>query len=306
MEIYHPKEEELIREMKRVRRVDRRKRVLIGLAILLILSIAAGIFVFHRYFQLVITHGAAMADTLPDGTVVLIRAPEPGTTYAAGDIILYEKRLAEPMEITAANAKGKIRHYCQFILYRDVGTTRQYFSTEEGTASWQESADKADVFDSDEQGILRFETEDLPDGDYFFKEIKASYGRDVLADPIPFTVKNPVQLQMKRVIGVPGSSVVLGATETRVNGQQISTAYTSGRTADASVAGRRVLVAKDTYFVQGDQLSLSVDSRDANYGVVSDEDIIGKAEFALWPVRCFGSLTGTQVTASGGGQGEAE
>ena len=42
MEIYHPRDEELLREMRRVRRSDRRKRLSIGLSILLILSIAAG------------------------------------------------------------------------------------------------------------------------------------------------------------------------------------------------------------------------------------------------------------------------
>ena len=41
MEIYHPRDEELLREMRRVRRSDRRKRLSIGLSILLILSIAA-------------------------------------------------------------------------------------------------------------------------------------------------------------------------------------------------------------------------------------------------------------------------
>ena len=67
--------------------------------------------------------------------------------------------------------------------------------------------------------------------------------------------------------------------------------------------GRRVLVAKDKYFVQGDQLSLSVDSRDAEYGSVSADEILGRAEFALWPLNSFGDLTGRQTTLA---EGEAE
>ena len=303
MEIYHPRDEELLREMKRVRRSDRRKRVIRGLAITLILSIAAGLFVFSRYFQLAVTHGVSMGGTLPEGSLVLIRKPEADTTYIAGDIILYEKRIASPVEITILSPKGKIRDICQYVLYRDIGTTRQYYSTADGGVTWTTSEDKADILESNSEGTVRMETENLPNGEYHLKEVKASWGQDVLKDPIPFMVNNPVKTQIKRILAAPGESVTLGTgTETRVNGRVINTEYTSGRTDDASVDGRRVLVAKDRYFVQGDQLSLSVDSRDADYGNVSGEEIIGRAEFALWPLRCFGNLTGTQTTVHEGGQ----
>ena len=56
--------------------------------------------------------------------------------------------------------------------------------------------------------------------------------------------------------------------------------------------------------VQGDQLSLSVDSRDTDYSTVTEEEILGRAEFALWPLRCFGNLTG-QITAVTGSETEA-
>ena len=46
MEIYHPQDEELIREMRRVRRSGKRKRILWGLLIGLVLSAAFGWFVF--------------------------------------------------------------------------------------------------------------------------------------------------------------------------------------------------------------------------------------------------------------------
>ena len=64
MEIYHPRDEELLREMKRVRRSDRQRRLFRGLAILLVLSFAVGLFVFHRYYQLAVTHGTAMGDKI--------------------------------------------------------------------------------------------------------------------------------------------------------------------------------------------------------------------------------------------------
>ena len=89
MEIYHPRDEELLREMKRVRRSDRRRRLCRGLIILLTLSIAVGLFVFLRYYQLAVAHGTGMGDTLPEGSLLLIRKPEAGQTYQAGDVILY-------------------------------------------------------------------------------------------------------------------------------------------------------------------------------------------------------------------------
>ena len=116
MEIYHPRDEELLREMKRVRRSDRRRRLCRGLIILLTLSIAVGLFVFLRYYQLAVAHGTGMGDTLPEGSLLLVRKPEAGQVYSAGDIILYEKRLARPVELTILSPKGKTRRYCRYVL----------------------------------------------------------------------------------------------------------------------------------------------------------------------------------------------
>ena len=52
-------------------------------------------------------------------------------------------------------------------------------------------------------------------------------------------------------------------------------------------------------FVLGDQLSLSTDSRNTDFGNIAQEEVIGRAEYALWPIRCFGNLTCQTVTAGG-------
>ena len=305
MEIYHPRDEELLREMKRVRRSDRRKRLCRGLLILLTLSIAAGLFVFHRYYFLAVAHGTAMGDTLPEGSLVLIRRPEAGKTYTDGDILLYEKRLTKPVELTILNTKGKTRQYCKYVLYRDVGMTRQYYSTSEDGVSWLPSTNGADQFESNGEGAVTVSTENLQNGEYWLMEVWASYGQPLLKEPIPIAVSNPVQTQMKRVLAAPRERVVLSPyAETRVNGWEINRDYTSGRTEDAAPEGRRLIMAHDRYFVQGDQLSLSVDSRDSEYSTVSDDEILGRAEYALWPLRCFGDLTG-QVTTVAGSETEA-
>ena len=54
------------------------------------------------------------------------------------------------------------------------------------------------------------------------------------------------------------------------------------------------------------QLSLSKDSRETDFGSITQDEVLGRAEFALWPIRCFGNLTGTVVTDDAVGQGGAE
>lgn len=306
MEIYHPRDEELLREMRRVRRSAKTKRLLWGLLISLALAVAAGIFVFNRYYQFAVMRGPAMADTLPSGSLVLVRRAEEGRKYTAGDILLYEKRTSSIIEMTILSPKGKTRDYCEYRLFRDMGTTRQYLLREDGEVSWVKDISKGELFTTSPEGVLELDTEGLPNGEYFLRETRASYGQDVLAEPIPVMVNNPVQTQLKRVLAAPGDRVVLSPyAETRVNGQEISRLKTSGRTADASVDARRVIVGNNDYFVQGDQLSLSVDSRSRDFDTVSRNEVLGQAEFVIWPIRAFGSLVEAPA-AQAGGQEEAE
>ena len=44
------------------------------------------------------------------------------------------------------------------------------------------------------------------------------------------------------------------------------------------------------YFVMGDHRSTSSDSRNTAVGCVSDEQIVGKIIFRVWPFSCFGKI----------------
>lgn len=308
MEIYHPRDDELLREMRRVRRSAKRKRLIWGLVIWLILTVAAGIYLLNTRYRLAVIKGPAMGDTLPEGTLVLVHKPEKGKSYKAGDIILYEKTMYAPVQITILSPKGKIRDYCQYRLYRDLGTTRQYMTRQDGRVTWVAELSNADIFESDPSGVLELDTKGLPNGEYWLKETRASWGQDVLEEPIQVTVNNPVRTQIKRVLAASGDRLMLSPfEETRVNSQPIDHSRTYGRTADAVTETRRInRVSVGQYYVQGDHLSLSTDSRDPEFDVVEEDEVLGRAEFALWPLRSFGSLTGQSVTVSGGGQGGAE
>ena len=188
MEIYHPEEKEILREMKRVRRVAREKRLGWGLLISAVLAALIGFLVFNRFYMLTTVHGPGMENTIQGGSLVVCRR-----TYGArperGDMILYNR-----------------------------------------------------------------------DGDY----------------------------QIKRAIAAGGDSVVVSATgEIRVNGTLLREDYTTGNAMDTGILARRAEVDQNQVFVVGDNRSLSVDSRSTDYGLIEQEDVLGKAVAVIWPLYRF-------------------
>ena len=191
MEIYHPKDDELLREMKRVRRAMKRRRLAAGMLVFLVLGCVFGWFVFNRRCTLAVFRGPAMGDTLADGSLVLVQRCS-GETCEQGDIILYE--------------------------------------TESGT-------------------------------------------------------------QIKRVLALGGDQVIVSPyVHLRVNGVTLEEPETTGRSMDAGIRTRRLNMEEDTLFVEGDQLSLSVDSRYADYETVREGNVIGKVRYVLWPVYRIGKV----------------
>lgn len=55
-------------------------------------------------------------------------------------------------------------------------------------------------------------------------------------------------------------------------------------------------VPDNRYFCLGDHRSTSVDSRHSNVGCVSEEQIVGKIVFRVWPLSQFGSLDSKEVS----------
>ena len=49
-------------------------------------------------------------------------------------------------------------------------------------------------------------------------------------------------------------------------------------------------VPESRIFVMGDHRSVSVDSRNTAVGPVAEEQIVGRLEFRVWPLKLFGAI----------------
>ena len=89
MEIYHPEEKEVLREMRRVRRKAKRERLGRGLLIWLALGAITGWLVFNRFYTLAWVQGPAMNDTILSGSLVVCKRNN-GMQPSQGDLVLFE------------------------------------------------------------------------------------------------------------------------------------------------------------------------------------------------------------------------
>ena len=87
------------------------------------------------------------------------------------------------------------------------------------------------------------------------------------------------RLFLKRVVGLPGDSVAVQSGEVLVNGSRLNERYT---TLPDNSDMPAVVVPASAVFVVGDNRADSDDSR--SFGPVPTADIIGKAEFIIWPL----------------------
>ncbi len=90
---------------------------------------------------------------------------------------------------------------------------------------------------------------------------------------------------VKRVIGLPGDEINIEDGYVFVNGERLEEEYLSVPT-NAKSLDYPLIVQEDSYFVLGDNRTVSLDSRD--FGSVPIEKIEGRVMFRFWPVNKFG------------------
>ncbi len=120
-------------------------------------------------------------------------------------------------------------------------------------------------------------------------------GQEILINKLVYAVSSPkrgdvvvflpngnenTHYYVKRVIGLPGETVQIKNGRIYINGEPYGiTQY--DKIYDAGIAENPITLEKDEYFVLGDNVNSSEDSRSANIGAVHVQDIIGKAWFHM-------------------------
>ena len=99
------------------------------------------------------------------------------------------------------------------------------------------------------------------------------------------------KILVKRCIAGPGQWVDIDADgNVYVDGELLDEPYLTEKALGDCDIELPYQVPDNRYFCMGDHRSTSVDSRSTTVGCVSDEQIVAKIVFRVWPLPDFGAL----------------
>lgn len=90
---------------------------------------------------------------------------------------------------------------------------------------------------------------------------------------------------VKRVIGLPGDEIAFSDGALIRNGRPASEPYVSSETGDFAIS-----LDEDAVLLLGDNRAESYDSRAEDMGCPSEEEILGRVCWILWPLSRFGPV----------------
>ena len=129
-------------------------------------------------------------------------------------------------------------------------------------------------------------TPTLYDGDVV---VSVKTGRLERGDVVAFYYNN--KILVKRVIAGPGQWVDIDEDgSVYVDGELLDEPYVEEKALGTCNIELPYQVPDGRLFVMGDHRSVSVDSRDQSVGCVSEEQIVGRLTFRLWPLNRIGPL----------------
>ncbi len=131
----------------------------------------------------------------------------------------------------------------------------------------------------------------FPDGEYLLTEKVTYYTKDPQrGDVVVF--KPPISEDefIKRVIGLPGETVLVKDGKVYLNGELLREDYIKVQTGGGSFLneGDEYIVPENNYFVMGDNRPHSSDSR--AWGPITKKVITGKAWLVYFPINLWGTV----------------
>lgn len=94
---------------------------------------------------------------------------------------------------------------------------------------------------------------------------------------------------IKRIIGLPGETVQIDYDgNIYINGEILEEGYGSEVINNPGLAAEPITLGEGEYFVMGDNRNHSEDSRFAEVGAVSKDEILGRAWLRVYPIHKWG------------------
>ena len=130
-------------------------------------------------------------------------------------------------------------------------------------------------------------------------------GDNLIVDKISYRFRDPKRYDIivfpykyeentyyiKRIIGMPGETVQIKDGYVYIGGERLlSDIYGNELIKDPQTAADPITLKENEYFVMGDNRNHSMDSRDPSVGVLTKEDLIGRAWVRIYPFDNIGVI----------------
>ena len=110
---------------------------------------------------------------------------------------------------------------------------------------------------------------------------------DIIAFPFR---ENPSEFYIKRIMAVPGDIVDFRDRRFTINGQEPVFDFAQVDIISRGDIYLPMTIGEDEFFVLGDNLNSSKDSRYQSVGPIRERDMLGRVVIRFWPLSRFGAV----------------
>ncbi|MGN0435824.1 MAG: signal peptidase I [Wujia sp.] len=103
-------------------------------------------------------------------------------------------------------------------------------------------------------------------------------------------VKKSNYYDIKRIIGLPGETLQIIDGDIYIDGEKLGQDVISANILNSGIAAGEITLGEDEYFVLGDNVNNSEDSRFLNVGNINKKEILGKVIYITKPKSARGKI----------------